>query len=72
MNSLDFEVHRVLNHCDRVNLDVCRVFETAHLWRFNRQANMQSEVALFEKFGYVPPYVIKYLDHVDKYVKQQY
>lgn len=60
------EVFRVQDFCQRVNLPIFTVFETAYVWRFGKTVNVENEVRRYREHCIVPRYLISYLDHVEK------
>lgn len=64
-NQVDPMVQVVENHCEKVNLPIFTVFETAYMWRFGKTINIDNEVRRYRQHGIVPCYIIEYISHVE-------
>jgi hypothetical protein len=48
----------------RLNLDEQAFFRLAHIWAFDKDAPVATEVCQFKLHGVVPPFVVSYVKHI--------
>ena len=56
----------LVNTMNRMNVDTLTFFRSAHQWAFGKDAHLHNEVAQYELNAVIPPFVRKYVMHIQE------